>query len=47
MYSELDGMKINCPYCNAEIVICFHTARCTECGWSASDTELDEIMDKD
>ena len=41
---DYDGMTINCPYCNEEIVIEFNTARCEECGWMCADGELDDIM---
>lgn len=40
-----DGETINCPDCGEEITIEFDTARCESCGWSASDSELDEIME--
>ena len=40
-----NGIVIFCPYCNEEIIIAFNTARCEECGWSAMDAELDEIME--
>lgn len=45
MYKDYNGMTINCPYCGEEITIEFNTARCEECGWSAFDAELDEIME--
>ena len=41
---DYNGMIINCPHCGEEITIEFNTARCEECGWSAMDADLDEIM---
>lgn len=41
---DYDGQTINCPHCGEEITIEFNTARCEECGWSAMDADLDEIM---
>ena len=41
---DYNGMIIYCPYCGEEITIEFNTARCEECGWSAIDADLDEIM---
>lgn len=39
-----DGKSIPCPDCGKEIVIEYDRAECSDCGWSASDAELDEIM---
>ncbi|MDE6021605.1 MAG: hypothetical protein K2H01_11495 [Ruminococcus sp.] len=41
-----DGMTIYCPNCNTQILIEFDTARCTKCGWSAFDSDLDELITK-
>ena len=41
---DYDGMEIYCPYCGKEIVVEFNTARCEECGWSAFDAELDDLI---
>lgn len=39
-----DGITIYCPNCNTQILIEFDTARCTKCGWSAFDSDLDELI---
>jgi DNA-directed RNA polymerase subunit RPC12/RpoP len=44
MEEDYNGKIIHCPYCGKEITIGFNTARCEECGWSAMDADLDEIM---
>ena len=45
--SDYDGQTIKCPHCGEEITIEFNTARCEECGWSATDADLDEILNED
>lgn len=40
-----NGLAINCPDCGEEVIIEYDTARCENCGWMASDPELDEIME--
>lgn len=42
---DYNGKYIECPYCGKKIKIEYDTARCNNCGWSAIDSELDEIME--
>lgn len=37
-------IALNCPICGEEIVTCYGSARCN-CGWSATDVELNEIIE--
>lgn len=40
----MEEKNIYCPRCGQKIEIIFNRAECPSCGWSASDTELEEIL---
>lgn len=42
---KYDGKVIHCPECSTSLLIKFGRASCFRCKWSASDAELDEIME--
>lgn len=42
---EHDGKVIHCPNCDTPLLVRFGRASCFRCKWSASDAELDEIME--
>lgn len=37
-------IALNCPMCGEEIVTCYGSARCN-CGWSATDVKLNEMIE--
>lgn len=40
-----DGTTLTCPDCGRAITVVYGRAECFTCGWSASDAELDEILE--
>ena len=40
-----DGMDIHCPQCGKNIKVMWNDARCDDCGWHCSDSELDDILE--
>lgn len=42
--NALDGLRIPCPNCGAEIAISYNSARCDTCGWTAADADLEETL---
>ena len=37
-------MALNCPMCGEEVVTCYGSVHCN-CGWGATDVELNEIIE--
>lgn len=43
-YTTHNGEEFYCPCCGEYVTVEYDTARCDNCGWSAFDSDLDELM---